>query len=322
MEQPAQSQYGLSEIPLQKTTKITTDRHAFILGNDLVFTANIPNDWRYLFFSGYDYMDMGKIQQQQTGKVFQAAVKLVGAGMDDGEDNFFNITVYTGKKEFMEYYSDDFSTLMETPFVFCDGTQGTWKYRTWEGEPGHGNILSTYYEGIVQDAEGKCSIYLIMLKEEFDANAQEIMNFLESVCIGELSFGIDKSKKIFDQEFMTLHIWDEYLHMAFQIPEGAALWKKDQVYEGYGVRSYRIYLDQDKHIYFQITADPGGILVEPTGEISFFLNTEDFTETVYELEGGTSEDYYFPQWHLLVQTNVGKMNQELIKTIMRSFQFK
>ncbi|MDE7210333.1 MAG: hypothetical protein K2O03_02665 [Lachnospiraceae bacterium] len=325
VEPSIQSQYGLSEKSSQSTTEITTGRHAFLLGNDFFFGANIPDDWRYLLTPVYDYMYVGEILQEKTEKMDNLAVEFLGTGMEDGENDFFTITVCAGEKDFMEYYSDDFSTLVVKPFVFCDGTQGTWKYRTWEGKPHHGNIMSTYYEGIVQDIEGKCSIYLIMLKEEFDANVQIITEFLESVCIGKPSIDIDGYKSLSEQEFMTLHIWDEYLNISLQVPVGITLWKKDDFNDvGYKVRTYRVYLDQGMHTYFEIISDQGGAMIEPTGDVRFYLNTEDFKETVYELDGN-ARGYYFPQWHFSVCTNVGRVNEELweyVKKIIQSFQFK
>ena len=124
---------------------------------------------------------------------------------------------------------------------------------------------------------------------------------------------------------MTLHIWDEYLNISLQVPVGITLWKKDDFNDvGYKVRTYRVYLDQGMHTYFEIISDQGGAMIEPTGDVRFYLNTEDFKETVYELDGN-ARGYYFPQWHFSVCTNVGRVNEELweyVKKIIQSFQFK
>lgn len=58
---------------------------------------------------------------------------------------------------------------------------------------------------------------------------------------------------------------------------------------------YYIYLDKEKKNYIEIEADPDGWYIEPSGDFHYYLNREDFKETVYEIPMNfvTSGGYYF-----------------------------
>lgn len=151
------------------------------------------------------------------------------------------------------------------------------------------------------------------------------MDFLKSVCFDGANAGIYEDKGLLEREFLTMHIWDEYLNISLPVPEGAALVRSDYYNDAsYKVRSYKVYLDRDRHTYFEIISDQGGEAVDRTGDSRYYLNTEDFEETVYELTG-YGGGYYFPNWHLWVRHNIGGQNVELleyVKGIMRSFRLE
>lgn len=310
----------------------TTNRHAFTLGNDLIFTADIPENWRYVLYPVYDYTYLRDLPESGDNRN-RHHIEFIGAGLEDGEDNFFVITVSEGKGTFEGEFSlnlteaENLPAATSTPFKFRDGTPGTWKYQIWNGRLFHsmGDIKAAYYEGVIQPDVGNYNVHLFMLKEEYDANEAAIRDFLKSVSFSESNAGICENKKLSERKFLTMHIWDEYLNMSFGIPEGAALIKNDYYNDANNkARSYKVYLDGNRHTYFEIVSNQGGGIIERTGDSRYYLNTKDFKETVYELTGYNG-GYYFPNWHLWVKNNIGDKNVELleyVKGIMRSFQFE
>ncbi len=320
-----------SEMVVQNKTD-TVDRHAFTLGNELIFTADIPKNWRYVFYPVYDYAYLRNLPESGDNRN-RHHIDFIGTGAEDGEDNFFIITVSEGKGAFEGEFSlelteeEKLSSAASSPFKFRDGTPGTWKYHVWEGSlyRGMSDTKAAYYEGIVQPDGEKYNIHLFMLKEEYDVNEAVIMDFLASLCFGESNVGVYDNKGLLERELLTMHIWDEYLNMSLQIPEGAALVKNDYYNDTSNkVRSYKVYLDRDRHTYFEIISNQGGGIMERTGDSRYYLNTKDFKETVYELTGYNG-GYYFPNWHLWVKNNISDKNVELleyVKGIMRSFRFE
>lgn len=72
--------------PAGEDQKAKTARHAFIMGDGLVFIADIPDDWRYVFSSIYEYDLLAK-RVENTEKDCQ--IQFIGYGNGDGTDNFF-----------------------------------------------------------------------------------------------------------------------------------------------------------------------------------------------------------------------------------------
>lgn len=301
---------------------ILTKRRAFIVENNPAFLADIPTSWRYCLSPVHEYtyyaglVDAGKNYVEKNG-----SVGFIGKGEEDGEDNFFVISAAQGTGE--GYFDDDFPIITE-PFVFQDGTIGECCYQTREDYLKHAmsNIRKIYYEGFVRDAEKGCCIYFSMLQDEFDSNEQEITRFFESAYFSRRSLGISEEENILERELLDLHIWNRYMRLSLQVPEGSAFERREfNNVEGYRTCSYTIYLDTEKKIGITVESDQGAVIAEPTGDYTYYLNVEDFEETVYELSG--KNNYYFPNYNMVVRTWGGDEEQQAyLKRIVQSIRFE
>lgn len=282
-----------------------TERHAFLLNNS-VFIADVPTNWRFLLEpvdDYYYYRDLAYCDEQRS-------VYFMGVGEKEGEeDNFFSFSVVEGDWNIDEYDYD------RIPFTFRDGTLGEWASCIVETEPQHGDwgVLPFYY-GTVYDLGKKYGIGCLMLKEEYDTNEQVIKDFLESTCFRESDLGIDGGEDISEREWLTLHIWNKSIRMSLKVPEGLKIKVEDD-------RCY-IYLDENNTL--GIYPDYEGETLERTGDYYYYLNVEDFEETVYEIPNKYSgHNYYFPSQYLMIW-NVDKNDeklQEYAKKIVQSMRF-
>ncbi|MDE7210332.1 MAG: hypothetical protein K2O03_02660, partial [Lachnospiraceae bacterium] len=209
------------------------------------------------------------------------------------------------------------------PFIFQDGTKGEWAYQTGELPLRFEDARKIYYEGIVQDLERKYNIYLLMLKDEYDAKEREITDFLESACFRIYDLGVSEKTDFLERELLTLHLWSRYMKLSAQLPEGSVFARREFTnVDSYRACSYSIYLDEDKEVGITFESDQGGGIKDPTGDYKYHLNTKDFEETVYELSGN---DYYFPNYNLMVRTWNRKGDAEVwdyLKKIVQSIRFE
>ena len=303
----------------EKLEQNVTERHAFIMADGLVFIADVPVDWRYTLspvyeYTYYGYLAGGGSYIQETN----CRIRFIGIGENDSEDNFFTITARKGEEVF-EY---DFP-ITTNPFIFQDGTKGEWAYQTGELALRFEDARKIYYEGIVQDLEKKYSIYLWMLKDEYDAKEREITDFLESACFRIYDLGVSEKTDFLERELLTLHLWSRYMKLSAQLPEGVVFARREFTnVDSYRACSYSIYLDEDKEVGITFESDQGGGIKDPTGDYKYHLNTKDFEETVYELSGN---DYYFPNYNLMVRTWNRKGDAEVwdyLKKIVQSIRFE
>lgn len=295
-----------------KQPETETWRHAFLLGDGLVFAADIPKDWRYILYPVDDY---GYYDRNTDHKNEERSIAFVGMGEKDkdGEDNFFTIWVHRGKWEVGEY-----SRVLE-PFVFRDDTQGEWGFRILESAPHYGpGAVVPFYEGEVYDPEKDCGIHLLMLGGEYDANEQIIKNFLGSACFRDDDFGAEGETDVLEQGTVTLHIWNRAMRMSLQVPEGVRV----RAYEG---DHCAISLDEEHS--FSILPDYDGDMLERSGDYHYYLNVQDFEETVYEIPTRYNEhNYYFPNQYLFVlnwdKERGGEELQGCLKKIVQSMRFE
>lgn len=287
---------------------LETERHAFLLRDDLVFAVDVPENWRYLLtpVDDYDYYEDTDYHEQHF-----RYVTFVGVGEKDkdGEDNFFELTVFRGKGGLGG------SDRVCEPFTFRDGTAGQWEYYIRESEPhyGTGGIVP-FYTGCVYGLGGEYHIGLSMLGGEFDTNEKIITDFLASASSRDFDLKSDTGKDILEREFITLHIWNKSIRMSLQVPEGVEIKA-----EGDGCA---IYFDADN--FFKVYPDNGGGILERTGDHHYYLNVEDFEEMVYEIPSDRGYDYYFPNQYLMIM-NVDRQEtklQECVKRIVQSMRFE
>lgn len=313
---------NLTQITPFEDEAIPTKRHAFIVENNPAFLADIPTSWRYRISPVHEYtyyaglVDAGKNYVERNG-----SVGLIGKGEEDGEDNFFEFAAAQGTGE--GYFDYDFPVITE-PFVFQDGTIGELCYQTREDYLKHAmsDIRKIYYEGFVRDSEKGCCIYFSMLQDEYNSNEQEITKFLESAYFSRRSLGASKKENILERELLDLHIWNRYMRLSLQVPEGSAFERREfKNVEGYRTCSYSIYVDTEKKIGITVESDQGAVIAEPTGDYRYYLNVEDFEETVYELSG--KNNYYFLNYNMVVRTWGGDEEQQAyLKKIVQSIRFE
>lgn len=298
------------------------ERHAFIMENGLVFVADLPEDWRYVLSPIYEYAYYKNLVANVGGDIEDdCRIELIGCGERDGEDNFFIVTVKKGKKELINDYP-----ITTNPFLFSDGKKGEWSYKLWEDYLRYamGDIRKIYYEGVIQDLETENYIYLLMLKDEYDANEREIMKFLESACFRENDLGMGGENNILERESLTLHIWDRYMNFSVSLPEGVIFEKKKFANESRNeLFSYVVYLDEKKENYIRFSSDQGGEIKDRSGDYRYYLNTEDFDNVVYVIPD--KRGYYFPNHNLMIWTRLARSSKELeerIKQIVQSVHFE
>ncbi|MDE7327391.1 MAG: hypothetical protein K2N63_14145 [Lachnospiraceae bacterium] len=299
-----------------KESQLETNRHAFLLYDDMVFIADIPQNWRYILSPTYDYSYYRNLieNKEERGR----GVMFIGVGEEDkdGEDNFFMIRPQKGRGGGRLYQSHP---IISESFVFQDNTQGVWEYQVREDEPhyGMGGVMP-FYEGNVYDLGENYHISLSMLGEEYDANEQVIKDFLKSACFRKGDLGISGEKEIWMREFLTLHIWNKSMRLSLQVPEGAGIES--------GNDNCWICMDMEGEERVEISVDYGGEMLERSGDYHYYLNVEDFKGPVYEIPlsiGGCN--YYFPERYVMVRISVDEANEELwncAKRIVQSIQFE
>lgn len=307
-----------------KENETLWSRHAFLLDDDLVFIADVPEDWRYSIYPVNDYAYYyDKMNDRPVGR---RHVEFVGMGERDGEDNFFSILVSTGSTGLGSPYDGEPSEYVQEPFVFQDGMQGIRKYHVWETHfvySGYKQIEEAYSE-VVYDTEEKYVIRLSMLRKEYNANETEIKRFLESACFRTSDLGESEEDSVYKKDLVTLHLWDEYLCMLLQVPEGSLI--KKSYYNndmGYASCAYTICFDESKSNYIVIRADSGDVF-DSCGDTRYYLNVDDFDDIVYELTG-FGGGYYFVNQHVQVQVEIDENDTELseyVKKIVQSIEFE
>lgn len=275
----------LTACNLQKTeTNMESERHAFWIENELIFIADVPENWRYILYPKYNHGDYrDEIEGTDCG------VRFVGKGKEDRDDNFFQIFANAARRGTAYEYINpnvDYIRLDSNPFTFCDGTAGKWNTEIWEESFfRRGERWEIFYRAFICDAERKNYIELNMLKDEYDVNEQDIISFLNSSCFRISDLGISKEENVLKRELLTLHIWNPLMQLSVEVPEGVELGYKIRPYWDRGGDNclYYIYLDKEKKNYIEIEADPDGWYIEPSGDFHYYLNREDFKETVYEI---------------------------------------
>ncbi|MDE7327556.1 MAG: hypothetical protein K2N63_14990 [Lachnospiraceae bacterium] len=306
--------------PTKNSPNQKTGCHAFLLEENTVFIADLPVDWRCVMKPVYDFAYCTEfLGTAGEDDLIKRCVDFIGIGGEDSEDNFFVLTVGTGERKLRNNY-----VKKSVPFVFQDGTLGEWVDQTWEETLHYKDITVPQYEGIVQDTEKKYYIHLGMLKEEYDANREIITDFLQSVCFRESDLGVSDEPNVLERELITLHLWNEYLNLSLRVPEGVGL-KEKRFYNANDYLAYecKIDLSQDGKEYICIYSDPRGGILERTGDYQYYLNTQDFDGTVYEIPD--RRGFYFPNRHLMIWTNLDDKNDELweyTKGIVQSIRFE
>ena len=305
--------------PSQNSPAQGTERHAFLLEDDLVLIADLPVNLRYVVKPVYNYLYCTEFRDAVwEDSYYKRGVDFIGVGGEDSEDNFFIITVGKGEASFQGDYLKK-----SVPFVFQDGTLGEWVEQIWEERLHYKDQVVDQYEGIVRDSTKKYNIHLRMLKEEYDDNREVITDFLKSIYFRESDFGGNDKDDIMDRELITLHLWNEYCSLSLRIPEGVTF-KEERCYndDHYPVYSCEIYFSQDRKERIQIYSDQNGGILERSGDFRYYLNTQDFSDTVYEIPN--RRGFYFPNSRLMIQTNFDRENDELweyIKRIAQSVRF-
>lgn len=319
----------LSACNLQKTeTKMESERHAFWIENELIFIADVPENWRYILYPKYNH---GDYRDEIEGT--DCEVRFIGEGKEDGNDDFFEIYAHAARK-WADYgyigYSNNFIERDSNSFTFCDGTLGRWDTKIWEGSFFHAMQGSTmFYDGCIYDMEKNYYLVFSMLKDEYDANEQDIISFLNSSCFRSSDLGISKEENVLKRELLTLHIWNPLMQLSVEVPEGVELGYKTRPHWDRGGDNclYYIYLDKEKKNYIEIEADPDGWYIEPSGDFHYYLNREDFKETVYEIPRNfvTSGGYYFMKKNIAFWVYLEEDNTEMkeyAKKIVQSVQFE
>ncbi len=289
--------------------EVKMERHAFLLEEDLIFIADVPSNWRYIMAPADDYYYYKEPGLYETENRY---IEFIGVGEKDkdGEDNFFRLIARRGKR----WFSD--RDRICNSFVFQDGTKGEWEFHIWESKPHYGTGGTVpFYEGNVYELGEKYSIWLSLLGGEYDTNEQVIKEFLMSSCFRDSDLGISQEQDLLKREFITMHIWNKSVRVSFQVPEGVRVKTEED----------RCYIYLDENHTFGIYPDYSGEILERSGDFHYYLNVEDFEETVYEIPSKYSgKDYYFPNHHLLIW-NVNKDEvklQECVKKIVQSMRFE
>ncbi|MDE7327565.1 MAG: hypothetical protein K2N63_15035 [Lachnospiraceae bacterium] len=306
------------------------ERHAFMLENDFIFIADVPKNWRYILYPVCNYGYYAQYNfENDTNKKYshqgQTYVKFIGlGGKEGGRDNYFAITASSKENSPGFSIMDDGAASPYVPFIFRDGIQGQRENKIWED----GDHIK-YYESSIYDIEEKYCLMLTMLEDEYNANEPSITEFLESTCFRTSDLGISGEEDILKRELLTLHIWSPYVQLSLEVPEGAEMgYKIRPRWEGGGeICLYYIYLDKEKDKYIEIEPDPDGWYVDPTGDFHYFLNQEDFMETVYEIPKNyvTPGGYYFVRKNVALWVNVDQEDTEMreyAKKIVQSVQFE
>ncbi|MDE7210544.1 MAG: hypothetical protein K2O03_03755 [Lachnospiraceae bacterium] len=293
-----------------------TERHAFLLEDNLVFIADIPQDWRYILSPTYDYSYYHDLIENEEERGRGIMFMGIGEKDKDGEDNFFIIRPQKGRGGGRLYSSQP---IISNPFVFQDNTEGVWEYQVRESEPhyGTGGVMP-FYEGVVYDLEGNYNITLSMLGTEYEANEPVIKNFLQSACFRNADIGICGEDEIWERELLTLHIWNKSMRLSLCVPEGVGIQS--------GNDNCWICMDAEGKQRIEILVDYGGEMLERSGDYHYYLNVEDFKETVYEIPLGIGgKNYYFPERYVAIRINVDEENEELwncAKRIVQSVRFE
>lgn len=83
--------------PSQNSPAQGTERHAFLLEDDLVLIADLPVDWRYVVKPVYNYLYCTEFRDAVwEDSYYKRGVDFIGVGGEDSEDNFFIISVGKG----------------------------------------------------------------------------------------------------------------------------------------------------------------------------------------------------------------------------------
>lgn len=330
---PEGAQNGTQSDIKPEASKKETERHAFMLENDLIFIADVPNDWRYILYPVYDYGYYEDLIKSGSDGTHYVNFIGMGDGKSDGNDNYFVISASAVQKGFdFDDTSHDGEevTRGNTSFSFRDGTPGEWKTKHGEHSLYHNPTASAvFYEEYIHDRDMNYGIYFNMLKSEYDLNEQAIKDFVESACFRTSDLGTGGEGDVSGRERLTLHIKSPYAQLSLMVPEGAGIGY--ELTPGYGdvsgIGIYNIYLDGEKKNYIRILPDPHGEFAEQSGDYRYYLNMEDFGEIVYEIPGSNSvgRGYYFPEKQLMVWARVDKQDagmQEYAKQIVQSIRFE
>ncbi|MDE7327564.1 MAG: hypothetical protein K2N63_15030 [Lachnospiraceae bacterium] len=315
-----------------------SERHAFWVANELIFIADIPVDWRYILYPIYDYGYYERFGKYEGMDEQWHYIEFVGKGKNDGMDDFFVILAnafwdwldFTYKPWDGTIYSDRKGTKWNSiPFSFQDGTLGKWETKILDESVYYMDDLVTFYRGYIYDMDENYCIRLNMLKDEYDANEQDIVKFVQSACFRTSDLGISKEKNILKRELITLHIWNAFIQLSLDAPEGAELGHEMRYHSDGSVETslYYIYLDKDKENYIEIEPDQDGQYIDLMGDFHYDLNVEDFTETVYEIPKNDSiaGGYYFPRKNVAVWVNVDEKNtkmREYVNKVVHSIKFE
>lgn len=287
-----------------------TERHAFLLEDNLVFIADVPKNWRYVLYPVNDYYYYLNLPNDNEYR----CIEFMGEGHEgDGEDDFFTLIASKGKGGRPE--EADGLDAVCVPFTFRDGMKGEWESFTWVSEPHYGPGGEVpFYWGNVYSLEGGYHMSLWMLGSEYDENEQVIKDFLESACFRESDLGIDNGKELSERDWLTLHIWNKSIRMSLKVPEGLKISAGDD-------RCY-IYLDENNTI--EIYPDEyGGETLERTGDYFYSLNARDFEDTVFEIPDRYGRiNYYFPNQYLLVWNVMDEALRGYSKQIVQSMRFE
>lgn len=284
-------------------------RHAFMVEDDLIFIADVPEEWRYVLRPVYNYLYYEELVEydgnyhavQSNYDYAERYVEFVSrSGEYDGLDNFFRIYASRDGFKYIEnryseengvyHYRLEQDVIAETDcktFIFEDGTQGEWKYWITDEEETvpYSKEVKTIYRGIIYDIQQNFGMGLWMLQSEYSQNERTIARFLESVCFRTSDLGISEETNVLKRDLLTLHIWNEYMCMTLSVPEGISIVK-----DGGNII---IYFDEDKENKICFYPDSDADILEPSGDFDYFLNSKDFEETVYEIPGKGTYRYVF-----------------------------
>lgn len=322
----------------EKRDEVTWSRHAFLLEDDLIFIADIPEDWRYVLRPVYNYLYYkelviydGNYHAAWSGSNYaERYVEFLGrTGEYDGLDNFFRIYASRDGFQYIEdqYRYDEESALYyyrlesgvtaqayDESFVFADGTQGEWQYWISDEEETipYSKGMKNMYRGIVYDTGRNFGVGLWMLQSEYAENEPVIKHFLESGCFRTSDLGISEEPDILKRDLLTLHIWNEYMCMTLSVPEGISIERSGD--------NIVLYLDEANTILFYPDLDAD--MLEPSGDFDYFLSSEDFRETVYEIP---YNGYYFANQYIMMFLHIDEDSedlQQLAKKIAQSVCFQ